>query len=342
MRMPLFALLAFAVAASVLAVLWVAGNDFLFFAGYVVLQYVVIATAWNILGGYCGYVNFGAGAFFGIGAYVSVALHRFPAYAEANLPKEVADVAAAILPLPVPVLIILGGLVSGLVGLFMGYLTLRLRGVFFAIATLALAIVLQTLVTNWGLVGGSRGAAILRPPTTEWFGIDYVRYLFVLMLCLAALSVTIARSLERSKVGYGLASIRDDETAAEASGVPTMRLKLLCTTISGALMGMAGAPFPYYVGYIDPHSAFSLIYSVNAIAMSLAGGAASWAGPLIGSLLLGVFQQIAAVTISSEASLLLIGLILIAFVVFAPNGILAWFRTRRSPLGHAKAPAEQG
>ncbi len=102
------------------------GNDYVFFAGYVVLQFIVLATAWNILGGYTGYVNFGSAAFFAVGAYTSVFFHK-------------------IFPLPIPVLIVIGGIVSGLIGLGMGYLTLRLRGAFFAIATLALAVVLQTI-----------------------------------------------------------------------------------------------------------------------------------------------------------------------------------------------------
>src|SRR6266566_2372959 len=116
-------------------------NEYFFFAAYVVLQYIVLSTAWNILGGYTGYINFGTGAFFAIGAYSSAVLHKIPA-------------------VPLPVMIVIGGLVSGIVGLGTGYLTLRLRGVFFAIATLALAVVVQTLVVNWDFVGGSRGIYI--------------------------------------------------------------------------------------------------------------------------------------------------------------------------------------
>ena len=114
---------------------------------------------------------------------------------------------------------------SGIVGLGMGYLTLRLRGAFFAIATLALAVVLQTLVVNWDYVGGSRGAYIIRPNEIAWIG-PYIQYLFLLMLALVVMSITIARWIERSQLGYGFATIRDDELAAEASGVPTLRLKL--------------------------------------------------------------------------------------------------------------------
>src|SRR5256886_12298040 len=119
-------------------------NPYIYFAGYVVLQYVVIATAWNILGGDGGYVNFGTPAFFALGAYTAVFLIQS-------------------MRAPLPVLILAGGLVSALLGLGIGYLTLRLRGTFFSIATLALSVVLQTVIINWEYVGGSRGLREIRP-----------------------------------------------------------------------------------------------------------------------------------------------------------------------------------
>jgi len=308
-RTPLFLVICLAVAAAVFAGAVAVGNDYVFFAGYVILQYVVLSTAWNILGGYCGYVNFGSAAFFALGAYSTVAIYKL--IGDNDLPHIV----------PMPVLMLVGGVVSGVVGFGMGYLTLRLRGAFFAIATLALAVVLQTLVVNWDFVGGSRGAYILRPDEVPLIG-SYIKYLFLVMLLLAVGALVIARLIERSRLGYGFATIRDDELAAEASGVPTLKLKLIATTISGALMGMAGAPFPYYIGYLQPSSTFGLDYAVNSIAMPLIGGTTSWVGPLIGTILLGSLQQIATVTISSAVNLLLVGVILVAFVIVAPNGII--------------------
>ena len=187
-------------------------NEYFFFAGYVVLQYIVLSTAWNILGGYTGYTNFGVGAFFAVGAYSSVVLHKLTS-------------------LPVPVMILVGGLMSGILGFGMGYLTLR--------------------------------------------------------------------------------------------------LKLISTTLSGALMGMSGAPLPYYVTYLDPTSSFNLSYAVNSVAMPLIGGMSSWPGPVIGAVLLGTIQQLATVTISSALNLLIVGLLLITFVIIAPNGILGLIQARR-------------
>ncbi len=303
-------------------------NEYFFFAAYVVLQYIVLSTAWNILGGYTGYINFGTGAFFAIGAYSSVVLHKLPAL------MKTFDLAIPAIPLPV--MIVIGGIVSGIVGLGTGYLTLRLRGVFFAIATLALAVVVQTLIVNWDFVGGSRGIYVIRPAQAPLGG-SYIQYLYTLMMALCVISVAIARWIERSRLGLGFAAIRDDELAAEAGGVPTLRLKLIATTLSGALMGMAGAPLPYYVTYLDPASSFNLAYAVNSVAMPVIGGMTSWVGPIIGAVLLGTIQQLATVTISSALNLLIVGLLLIGFVMIAPNGIVGLVQARRRrralPLG---------
>jgi branched-chain amino acid transport system permease protein len=283
-------------------------NPYVYFAGYVILQYVVIATAWNILGGYAGYVNFGTPAFFAMGAYTAVFLIRS-------------------MKAPLPVLILAGGLVAGLLGLGIGYLTLRLRGTFFSIATLALSVVLQTMIINWEYVGGSRGLSVIRPSGPP-FG-SYVTFLFTVMVGLAVIAVLVARFIERSWIGRGLAALRDNEEAAECMGVPTLRLKLFATTVSGFLLGVAGAPFPYYVTFVDPNSAFSLDYAVNALAMPMIGGTTSWVGPIIGAVLLGTAQQLATVTISSEMNLFIVGVVLVAFVVLAPEGILGLVRRLR-------------
>lgn len=321
MRTPAFIFWQVAVAAALYLVFRYVDNDYIFFAGYTVLQFIVLSTAWNILGGYCGYVNFGSAGFFALGAYSSVCLYTIGQGLEELFPESLVAPMQLIFPLPLPVLIIVAGIVAGLVGLGTGYLTLRLRGVFFAIATLALAVVLQTFIVNWSFVGGSRGAYVIPPNEIPFFG-PYIQYLFVLMLVLVIISLTCARLIERSRLGYGFATIRDDELAAEACGVPTLRLKLIATVLSGALMGMAGAPFPFYIGYIEPGSAFDLSYAVNSIAMPMIGGTTSWAGPLIGALLLGTLQQVATVTISSAINLLIVGLLLIGFVIVAPGGIV--------------------
>ena len=289
---------------------WI-GNDYAFFAAYVVVQYIVLGTAWNILGGYTGYVNFGITAFFAIGAYSSVVLYKLVPW------------------LPLPAMIVIGGVMAALVGLGTGYLTLRLRGVFFSIATLALAVVVQTLITNWDFVGGARGAYVLRPKMAPLIGGGYIEYLFLVMLGLCVVALATARAIERSALGYGFAAIRDDEGAAEASGVPTLKLKLIATALSGGFMGMAGAPLPYYVTYLDPSSGFSLNYAVNAIAMPLIGGTSSWLGPVVGAVLVGGLQEYLRVTISSAINVLVAGVLMVAFVILAPQGIVGLFQRKK-------------
>ncbi len=287
------------------------GNNYAFFAGYVVVQYIVLGTAWNILGGYTGYVNFGITAFFAIGAYSSVVWHKL------------------VPGMPLPVMVLIGGVLAALVGLGTGYLTLRLRGVFFSIATLALAVVVQTLITNWDFVGGARGAYVIRPKLAPLMGGDYIEYLCAIMLALCVISLATARAIERSALGYGFAAIRDDEAAAEAAGVPTLKLKLIATALSGGFMGMVGAPLPYYVTYLDPSSGFSLNYAVNAIAMPLIGGTSSWLGPVIGAVLVGGLQEYIRVTISSAVNVLVVGVLMVLFVILAPQGIVGLFQRKK-------------
>lgn len=310
MRNRTFAAIVLIVAVALVGSSRLAINDYYFSAAYTVLQFVILATAWNILGGYTGYVNFGSAAFFAVGAYTTVFMNKW-------------------LHAPLPLMIVAGTVVAGLLGLGVGYLTLRMRGVFFAIATLALAVVLYTFVVNWDYVGGARGAYIILPREVP-FGLPrYVHLLYATMVLMAAFALIVARAIERSFIGRGLAAIRDDEIAAECSGVPTLRLKLLSATVSGALMGMAGTTLPYYLSYVEPSAAFNLSYAVNSIAMPLIGGMTSWLGPLIGAVLLGTVQQVVQVTVSSAWNLLIVGLLLVAFVTLAPNGIMGWVEAWR-------------
>jgi branched-chain amino acid transport system permease protein len=282
------------------------GNQYPFFACYVILQFIVLAVAWSILGGYAGYVNFGTAAFFGVGVYTAVFLIKA---VEAPLAVQIA-VAAVI---------------GGLMGFALGLLTLRMQGIFFSIATIALTIIIETSVTNWRYVGGAAGIQIQRPPVTAPFE-NYVEMLFFVQAFLVVVAVAVARYIQNSWIGRGLQALKDDELAAECTGVPTLRLKVLACVISGALMCAAGAPAAMYLQYADPSSAFNLNYSVSVLAMSLIGGTSHWAGPVVGAILLGVTQQLLTVTISSEVNVLVLGVMLVLFVVVAPEGIIGLVR----------------
>ena len=303
---------AIAVGAAALAAALIS-NEYYFFAGYIVLTFVVLATAWNILGGYAGYVNFGTSAFFGVGAYIAVMLIK-----GTGAPLGVQILAAAA--------------VGGALGFGVGLLTLRLRGIFFSIATVAVTIILETAVINWRYVGGATGIQILRPPVMEPFD-SYTKMLLVAAVLLAIVAVAIARYIQVSWLGRGLRAIRDNEEAAECTGVPTLKLKLIACTISGALMSAAGAPLAMYQSFVEPASAFNLTYSVSALAMPIIGGTSHWIGPVVGAVLLGTVQQVVTVTISSELNVLVVGVLLVLFVVAAPEGIVGLAQRLRSVLG---------
>jgi branched-chain amino acid transport system permease protein len=288
-------------------------NEYYFFAAYIVVQFVVLATAWNILGGYAGYVNFGTSAFFGVGAYIAVMLIK-----GTGAPLGLQILAAAA--------------VGGALGFGVGLLTLRLRGIFFSIATVAVTIILETAVINWRYVGGATGIQILRPPVMEPFD-SYTKMLLVVAVLLAIVAVAIARYIQVSWLGRGLRAIRDNEEAAECTGVPTLKLKLIACTVSGALMSAAGAPLAMYQSFVEPASAFNLTYSVTALAMPIIGGTSHWIGPVIGAVLLGTVQQVVTVTVSSELNVLVVGVLLVLFVVAAPEGVVGLAQRLRRALG---------
>src|ERR1700704_6952334 len=166
-------------------------NEYPFFAGYVILQFIVLAVAWSILGGYAGYVNFGTNAFFGVGVYTAVLLLKaFEA--------------------PLAVQIAVAALVGSLLGLGVGFLTLRMRGIFFSIATIALAIIVETSVTNWRFVGGAAGIQLQRPPVMAPFD-SYVKMLFFVQALLVVVAVATTRFIQNSRMGRGLQALRDAE-----------------------------------------------------------------------------------------------------------------------------------
>ena len=292
--------------AAVLLMTRLIGNEYPFFAGYVILQFIVLAVAWSILGGYAGYVNFGTNAFFGVGVYTAVLLIKaFGA--------------------PLAVQIAVAAIIGSLLGFGVGLLTLRMRGIFFSIATIALAIIIETAVTNWRFLGGAAGIQLQRPPVTAPFD-SYVKMLFFVQALLVVIAIATTRTIQNSRIGRGLQALRDDELAAECTGVPTLRLKLLACAISGALISAGGAPAAMYLQYANPETAFNLNYSVSVLAMSLIGGTAHWIGPVLGAILLGTTQQLLAVTISSEINVLVLGIMLVLFVIVAPKGLIGLMR----------------
>lgn len=301
-RSLVFALGCLAVLALGVVLTRMVDNPYVFFAGYVVIQYVALATGWNVLGGYAGYINFGPTAFYGVGVYMAAFLVKA-------------------MGAPLPVAIAAAGVAGALLGLAMGWMTLRVQGVYFAIATIALVVMAETVIHNIDYLGGASGLALMPPQAPAWAG-GQPQFMLMVMLAIAVAFVALARWIEISAMGRGLRALKASEIAAECAGVPTFRLKLIACAVSGAMLAIAGAPYVYYASFIEPGTAFSLALSLNAIAMPLIGGKRSWVGPVIGALLLATVQQAASVTISSELNILVVGVVLILFVAVAPDGIV--------------------
>jgi branched-chain amino acid transport system permease protein len=262
---------------------------------------VVLAQSWNLLGGYAGQINLGHAAFFGLGALVTRTLW-------------VAGV-------PMIVSLSAGALVATAFGCLIGVPAFGLRGAYFAIGTLGLAEILRITIGN------------LLPEISTIRAAELASYnilpRYYLTLCLAVLCVAVVALLVPSRVGLGIRAVREDEAAAEASGVSAVRHKLLALAISTALAGLAGGAFAYYhVSYYPQHT-FSPVWTFDAVLMAFIGGVGTVHGPVLGALFYVILKEVLALR-WVEFHLIIFGVLFIVVVLFLPGGLVeAWDRARR-------------
>jgi branched-chain amino acid transport system permease protein len=269
--------------------------------GFILLLWVALASSWNLLSGYTGYVSFGHAGFFGLGAYAGALL-----ITRLEWPWGPASLAA--------------GAVCMLVALAIGWPTLRLRGPYFAVALLGLSEVARIIATVWEpLTRG--GLGITLPPTADLVA-DYYA-----MLALAVAATVLVWAVARSRLGLRLLAIREDEAAAEVVGVPTTRLKLLVFTLSAGFPGVAGALYAWETSFIDPGAVFSVTWSVRTIASAMFGGAGTVVGPVVGALGLNLLAEVLWVRFPFLHPVLF-GALLIVIVVFMPGGLMALAQRR--------------
>ncbi|TLZ74931.1 MAG: branched-chain amino acid ABC transporter permease [Methanobacteriota archaeon] len=258
-----------------------------------------LGAAWNILGGYAGQFSFGHAAYFGIGAYTSTLL-----FLTLGLTPWLGMLA--------------GGVLAAVFGLFAGYLSFRygLRGPYFSLVTLAFAEMLRVVAVNTKAVGSSLGLVI---PNRESAPLNFVfagklpYYYVILAMALAALWIT--RRLERSKLGYSLLAIRENEDAAEAAGVDSLGMKLRAMALA----------------YIDPTITFGPAVSIQGLLQAIVGGAGTVLGPVIGAFVLTPMSELSRAALRGRAGVdvMLYGLVLILVISFLPNGLMGWVRRRR-------------
>ncbi|MGC2321401.1 MAG: branched-chain amino acid ABC transporter permease [Terriglobales bacterium] len=293
--------LALAAVIALAAVPLVVHNHFLLHLSIMVLLYALLGMSWNLLGGYTGQISFGHAAFFGTGAYTStILLLRFGI--SPWLGMFVGAVLAVLLSLP------------------LGWLTFRLRGPYFALATLAFAEVVRVIVFNWdSLTGGGDGLNIL----TDLGGI--VRFYYII-LALTVAGVLVLRGFIRSRWGYFLNAIREDEDAAEALGVPATRIKVIVLAVSAFFVALGGSFFASYQLYINPDLVYESQISIQMIVVCIVGGIGTLEGPIVGALVLVPLSEYFR-GLSPVANPLIYGLFIVIFMLFLPEGIVS--RVRR-------------
>jgi branched-chain amino acid transport system permease protein len=282
-------------------------NRFFLHLSIMVLLYALLGMSWNLLGGYTGQISFGHAAFFGTGAYTStILLLRFGI--SPWLGMLVGTVLAMLLSLP------------------LGWLTFRLRGPYFALATLAFAEIVRVIVYNWDtLTGGGDGLNIL----TNLGGV--VRFYYII-LALALAGLVVMRACVHSRWGYFLNAIREDEDAAEALGVPAVRMKVIVLAISAFFVALGGSFFASYQLYINPDLVYESQISIQMIVVTIVGGIGTVEGPVVGALIIVPLSEYFR-SLSSVANPLIYGLFIVIFMLFLPEGIVSRVRyllTRRT------------
>ncbi|MBN2123425.1 MAG: branched-chain amino acid ABC transporter permease [Deltaproteobacteria bacterium] len=280
----------------------------------IALVWVVIGSSWNLLAGYTGQVSFGHAMFFGTGAYT-------------------AGILVTKLGISAWWGMALGGIVSMLAALFVGWVCFRLRGPYFALATLAGGEIIRLIATNWeSLTDGMVGILIIQSFRSK---LPY----YYIALALAAFCIFAIYLVMNSKWGYYFVSIREDQDAAESLGISTTLYKNVSLLISAFFTGTAGAFYMNYMAFIDPHVVFSLHYiSIMAILVGIVGGVATIFGPAVGAfIMVGVQETFRSAFFGiapdwiSQAHALAFGLLVIFVIMFLANGVVGdWEKIRRN------------
>ena len=291
-----------------------------------ILMWGAVSGAWNVAGGYAGQVSLGHSAFFGVGAY-SAALMATRWNASPWLGMLV------------------GAVVATGAGLIIGYLSNRLKGPYFALATIAFSQVLLIVASRWrGFTAGSEGVPVPFRPGFWTLGFASKVSWVYLVLCLALAIYLVQIYLERSRIGYRLAGVREDEDAAEALGIPSRRLKVMAVAASAALTSVCGTLWAQYVGFVDPFYVFSVDLSIRFSLNAIIGGIGTAMGPFVGSILITSLETFLRASFSDIRGglvgiyLIIYGCLLIVVVRFIPQGLVGWFGQRFRAMGlHARA-----
>jgi branched-chain amino acid transport system permease protein len=308
------ALLAIAVGLILVPVLWEFTEFAVFYLVFLsgILFWVAQATSWNILSGYSGYFSFGQGAFYGVGVYTMAVL-----FGRRGWNWLLA--------------IVLGGLLAMLLALGIGALAFRLRslkGEIFALLTLAFPFILAAIVRLFDVIDGGQGIVIPVPSFPAAIG-PFQRFYFILSATVALLALVVSFAMQRTRYGWALFTIRDDEAVAEGLGVPTFFHKMIAIGANGLIGGLSGAVVALNLGFVSVEGTFNLTVPLFVIVMSVLGGRSHWAGPLVGAVYVHTMQNRLADAEMEGWSLIVLGVVLVAVMLLAPEGLMA--RLTRRP-----------
>jgi branched-chain amino acid transport system permease protein len=288
-------------------------NQFILDTFILIFLWAALGGAWNIVGGYAGQLSLGHAVFYGIGAYTTSIL-----FINAGISPWFG--------------LILGGLISTFLALFIGAISIRLKGPFFALATIAIIEVAHISAINLRtLTKGAEGLSIpFRPGIQYLMFSERWMYVYAALILMMIVYVTTV-CLERSRLGYHLVALREDSDAAESVGVPTLKAKLIAFCISAFLTSLCGSFYALYINYIDPYNTFSAGLSVEIALIAIIGGMGTPIGPILGSFLLTPLGQLLRAWMGGGQAglyMLIYGSILIVVVIFLPHGIVKEFRQR--------------
>ncbi|SLN65401.1 leucine/isoleucine/valine transporter permease subunit [Roseisalinus antarcticus] len=307
-RATWFPLLLLALLTALPALQLVGNYNYLIHLVLYTLCYVVMASGWNILGGYAGYISLGHNVFFAVGGYF-------------------AGMVFARLGISTIIIAPIAGLVAAALGYLIGLITLRVRGPSFIISSLALVMIFRIAFENWHFVGGAAGVSLqANDMDVQWAKLPY----YYAFLAMAAFALWASYRIRHSKFGLGLRAISKDEVKAESAGIDTRFYKVLACAISAFFVGMAGAVWGEYLTYIRPNIFLVILISVNMVLMCILGGKGTVAGPALGAVLIVAFNEFFVATLGASAvNIMATGVIMAVALMFFPNGIIGTLAKHR-------------
>jgi len=303
--MPVAILLAFLAVVPGLHILLDFSLNFYLNLLIIMFMHVSLASSWNIMGGYAGYISLGHNVFFAIGGYFAGIL---------------------LIHLNIPVLLSapIAGILALLFGLLVGFIMLRVRGPSFIIATVAMVLVVRIFLDNWDFVSGSNGMSL--PLLIESAAFAKIPFYYA-MFVIAIAAVYLSYRIRHSKLGLGLRAISQDEIKAESAGIPTRSYKILAFALSGFFIGAAGALWGQYLAYISPSIFLIILIGAQMVLMSILGGKGTVAGPVVGAVFLIIVNEFVLSRFGgSELNIFGTGLLMLLVLLFFPDGIVGSLR----------------